>query len=143
MAGMILFATVSASVAGVAAWVRGQVRQRRSLEQELVDSRREAESLSAELTITKKRFNSVADNMAGVLVLDRLEVIDGLTPHHARLLNAAGVLTYRDLAQSTPDRITILIAPAGGARLDVKKWIGQARELLGAVEPLPTGVGGQ
>ncbi|MGB1251569.1 MAG: hypothetical protein ACPG8W_13210 [Candidatus Promineifilaceae bacterium] len=69
--------------------------------------------------------------------LDRLELINGLTPHHARLFNAAGLFTYHDLSQISAENIVSITAEAGGARMDVNRWIAQARQLA-ADNPLPT-----
>lgn len=138
MAGLLLFATAGAGIAG-AVWSR---RRRQKLESQLMLLRLEKEELSAELTTTQTRLDATANVIAGVLILDRLEVITGLTPHHARLLNAAGILTYNDLAKLSTDEITLLTAEAGGARMDVTRWVIQARQLAETSGTLPTWYGG-
>ena len=82
-----------------------------------------------------------AHALAGVLFLDKLETISGLTPHHARLLNQAGILTFYDLSKAGSDRILEILAPSGGPRLDVNRWIEQAAQLV-AQTPLPAWYGG-
>ncbi len=63
------------------------------------------------------------------MVLDRLESIAGITPAVARRLNQAGILTYADLAEQTPERLRALVAPAGLEAPPVQKWMILARDL--------------
>lgn len=127
MAGLVLLTTAGVAV-GSAIMARRWRRESRQLADE-VDALRVAQTtLSAELTTAQTHLDTNTPNVAGVLTLDRLEAITGLTPHHARLLNAAGILTYNDLATLTADDIHLLTADAGGARMDVTRWIVQARQ---------------
>jgi hypothetical protein len=68
---------------------------------------------------------------------DDLEVIAGIGPALERRLHEAGILTYQDLAERTPEEIATILAHVTGVsagRIASQDWIGQARQLA---EPLP------
>ena len=141
MAGFLLMATLGAGVVGTTTAMWRSRKQRQTFEAEVTELRSETETLSAELTATKTRLDVTANTVAGVLSLDRLEVIKGLTPHHARLLNAAGILTYNDLAQLSAEKIHLMTAGAGGARMDVARWCEEAKRLADSSGALPAWYG--
>lgn len=61
------------------------------------------------------------------LTPDDLTIVEGIGPKIGRILNDAGVLTFRQLAGMTPDQIKEIIQ-AGGIRLaDPRTWSEQAR----------------
>ena len=70
-----------------------------------------------------------------VIVMDRLEHIDGIVPSLARRLNQAGILTYTDLAAQSPKRIRAIIESAplpqsdSVREINVEAWQMQARAL--------------
>jgi Helix-hairpin-helix domain len=73
---------------------------------------------------------------------DDLRRITGIGPALERRLNEAGILTYQDLAERTPEDIAAALAEATGVspqRIASQDWIGQARRLVGpppqAAEP--------
>ncbi len=142
MAGLVLFTTAGIAV-GSTVLARRWRKKHKQLSEEVSTLRQETEELSAELTSTQTRLTVASSATAGVLILDRLEVIAGLTPHHARLFNKAGILTYSDLAQLTPREVHLLTAEAGGARMDVTRWIMQARQLAEMSGALPAWYGAQ
>lgn len=57
---------------------------------------------------------------------DELTAINGIGPATARRLNEAGIVSIRQLAQASPDR---LVEISGTTRWDPADWIEQARKL--------------
>ena len=83
-----------------------------------------------------------------IIVMDRLEHIDGIVPSLARRLNQAGILTYTDLATQSPERLRAILDSAplpqsnSTREIDVEAWQKQARALAdrltnGKSEPAP------
>jgi hypothetical protein len=63
---------------------------------------------------------------------DNFRRIDGIGPVLERRLWDAGILTYSDLAQRTPEEIAASLPPTAGIsaeRIASQNWTGQAREL--------------
>ncbi len=75
------------------------------------------------------------DVPTAVIVMDRLERIEGITPGVARRLNEVGILTYADLAAQPPEHIYAIVNPkthheeSGVRTIAVRDWIAQARAL--------------
>jgi Helix-hairpin-helix domain len=66
---------------------------------------------------------------------DDLEKIAGIGPALAQRLQKAGIRTYQDLAERTPDEIAEVLKDVSGVspqRVTNQDWTGQARQLLGA-----------
>lgn len=62
-----------------------------------------------------------------VVVADDLEIIEGIGPKIAGLLKAAGVVTFIQLSEMTPEKINQLLQ-AGGIKLaDPRTWPEQSR----------------
>lgn len=64
------------------------------------------------------------------LHLDQLEAIHGIGPVYARRLNEAGILTYADLAQTTPEQLIASVASDSNLTPDVAAWINEAKALI-------------
>jgi predicted flap endonuclease-1-like 5' DNA nuclease len=85
-----------------------------------------------------------ARRFAEVVVADvlpyRLEEINGIGPSYAKRLNAAGIMTFSDLAAVSEDRLREII-PTKGLRLDYAGWLKQARAFVALTKgdrpPLP------
>ena len=60
---------------------------------------------------------------------DRLERIRGIGAVFARRLNEAGVSTFEQLAELSPDRIREILRVAEWQKIEPEKWIEEAREL--------------
>jgi predicted flap endonuclease-1-like 5' DNA nuclease len=63
---------------------------------------------------------------------DNFRKIDGIGPVLERRLWGAGILTYSDLGQRTPEEIAAILPPTAGIsaeRIASQNWTGQAREL--------------
>lgn len=57
----------------------------------------------------------------------RLEEIRGIGPTYARRLNAAGIVTYQELARASERQLREIIRPASWQNVDFASWIRQAR----------------
>lgn len=63
---------------------------------------------------------------------DQLEQIKGIGPVFAGHLNAAGVVTFADLAELTPERVAEIVSTKeSGHLIEPVEWIAQARQLAG------------
>lgn len=61
---------------------------------------------------------------------DRLVVIKGIGPVYAKLLNDAGITTFAQLAQQTPEQLDEILGAEENSRMaDVEDWIEQAQAL--------------
>ena len=73
---------------------------------------------------------------AGIIVLEDLKKITGISPAYAGQLNKAGILNYEDLAAQTPERIQEIVGSIG---LDeCTNWIGQAQAMAQGKEEAET-----
>ncbi len=61
---------------------------------------------------------------------DNLQTINGIGPAYERRLNAAGVLTYQDLIQKTPDELREIAKVKSWQATDPEQWIEEAKMLL-------------
>lgn len=58
---------------------------------------------------------------------DRLEAIKGIGPVFARRLNEAGIYTYAELAESSPDKLREIVAAKSWQAVEPEEWIKEAR----------------
>ncbi len=59
---------------------------------------------------------------------DDLKVIEGIGPKMEQLLNRAGITTFRQLAERSPEELRALLQAANAARfIDPETWAEQAR----------------
>ena len=65
---------------------------------------------------------------------DRLERIGGIGAVFARRLNEAGVSTFEQLTELSPDRIREILQVEEWQKIEPEKWIEEARALGGAEE---------
>ncbi|MEZ4706159.1 MAG: hypothetical protein R3A44_03075 [Caldilineaceae bacterium] len=63
---------------------------------------------------------------------DRLQIINGIGPVYEKKLKAAGVQTFGELAQQTPEKVVEIIAPQSWQNIDAAAWIAQAADLANA-----------
>ncbi|MEL6122191.1 MAG: DUF4332 domain-containing protein [Bacteroidota bacterium] len=80
--------------------------------------------------------NSVAPKTTGTsspyakLKEDNLQIVEGIGPKMNEVLNNAGIKTWKDLADTTPERLRTILDEAGGDRyriIDPATWPGQAQ----------------
>jgi predicted flap endonuclease-1-like 5' DNA nuclease len=63
-------------------------------------------------------------------VPDDLEAITGIGPVYAGRLHGAGIQTFAQLAELSPDQIREIIGPIrSGHMIEPEKWIAEARRL--------------
>jgi large subunit ribosomal protein L27 len=81
------------------------------------------ESIAAEVSELSDNLTAEEDGN------DDLKKITGIGPKIAELLNAAGIITYEDLANSSVDKLREILAGAGSryASKDPAPWIDQAK----------------
>ncbi len=60
---------------------------------------------------------------------DPLEKINGIGPVYKRRLYEAGIYTFQQLAELSPDQIRAIIQPKSWQKIEPESWIQQAREL--------------
>jgi predicted flap endonuclease-1-like 5' DNA nuclease len=63
-------------------------------------------------------------------VQDDLTRIMGIGPVFERRLVAAGIRTYAQLAQTSPDRLREIVSAADWQKVDTEQWIEQAAGLI-------------
>jgi predicted flap endonuclease-1-like 5' DNA nuclease len=74
-----------------------------------------------------------------VIVMDRLDRIEGIPSGVARRLNQAGILTYADLAAQTPEHLFAIVNPKSPHRgqpirtTEIRDWITQAQVLANSL----------
>ena len=72
--------------------------------------------------------------------IDDLQHITGIGPTYAGRLNDAGIYTYAQLAQLTPDQLQAIVKPEEWQNFDAERWIVQANEFAhGRAVELPRG----
>ncbi len=104
-------------------------------------SRMQADLLDSDATI-KQLQNRLADSDATIAELrrqiaelsakvatrkDRLEMVKGIGAVFAKKLNDAGISTFEQLAQQTPERIREIIQPQEWQKVEPEVWIEQAK----------------
>jgi predicted flap endonuclease-1-like 5' DNA nuclease len=67
---------------------------------------------------------------AALVQRDPLEQIDGIGPVFAQRLHQAGIFTFAQLAEATPERVQAAIQTEEWQRIDAASWIAQAKVLL-------------
>jgi predicted flap endonuclease-1-like 5' DNA nuclease len=59
---------------------------------------------------------------------DRLEEINGIGPVFARRLNEAGIYTFAELAELTPERVHDIVHTEEWQKIEPEAWISEARQ---------------
>jgi predicted flap endonuclease-1-like 5' DNA nuclease len=110
----------------------------------LTAARTEAASLKAQLAASRRnsrrKWRADLQPVAASLPVapDPLVAINGIGPVFERRLKAAGILTLRDLASQTPERLREIIAPAKWQKIEPEAWIAEAAEFAKFVESQDT-----
>ncbi|HXV98160.1 MAG TPA: helix-hairpin-helix domain-containing protein, partial [Anaerolineae bacterium] len=60
---------------------------------------------------------------------DRLEAIEGVGPAYAKKLNEAGIFSFWQLGEQTPERVHEIINPKDWQKIEPESWIDQARAM--------------
>lgn len=90
---------------------------------ELASAQRELTQLRTQLTTQANPTSSAAP------ARDQLEEIQGIGPVFANKLNAAGIFTFAQLSQLTPERVQAIIQPESWQQIEPQAWIAQAQTL--------------
>lgn len=97
----------------------------------LGEARRRIRELEAELAAAKatlpSRGVSVATDSSSAA--DNLEAINGIGPTYARRLREAGIKTFSDLIEQTPERLREITGLRDWQAADPADWINEARQL--------------
>ncbi len=73
------------------------------------------------------------------VVIDDLTRIKGIGARFAAILGEAGINSFRQLADTTPDALQAIVQAPEWRKVDYSAWIQQARELADAPAPISTG----
>lgn len=66
---------------------------------------------------------------ASTTAMDPLETIKGIGPVFAKRLNQAGILTFRDLAEKSPEQLAEIVQAKQWQAVEIQAWITQAEQL--------------
>ncbi len=69
------------------------------------------------------------DSEHGMIIMDSLTHIEGISASTAKTLNAAGVLTYGELSKIPPTALITLVSPSTISIDQAKKWVVEAQQL--------------
>lgn len=87
--------------------------------------RRELESARLEINRLQSQLTAPAASVAA----DQLQEIQGIGQVFAKRLNDAGIFTFAQLAELSPERLREIIQPQEWQSLDFAAWLAQARTL--------------
>ncbi|MFN8495340.1 MAG: helix-hairpin-helix domain-containing protein [Caldilineaceae bacterium] len=129
-AGIFTFADLAAQTPEQLQAIMAGVRANRMFHpQDWIDQARQlAAAPPGKTTTPSTSLESSQTAPDAAIALDRLEALAGLTPLYASRLNAAGILTYADLAAQTPARVQ-QISGATEDVVTVQAWITAAQAL--------------
>ena len=105
--------------------VEQEVRTRKELEA----TRREITKLQAQIDNRSTSLAPISGQTPANRVADPLEEIQGIGPVFAQKLNQAGIYTFLQLSQLTPERVLEIIQPESWQRIDAQAWLTQAHTL--------------
>lgn len=96
----------------------------------LGEARRRIRELEAELASASATFPSrVGITTVTSAYTDNLEAINGIGPTYARRLREAGIQTFSDLVEQTPERLREITGLRDWQAADPADWITEARQL--------------
>jgi len=100
---------------------------------ELQAAQREVAELRAQLAQLSVSTPNAETSDSSVPVADlphdQLEIINGVGPAFAQRLQTAGVRTFAQLSELSPERLLEIIHPEPWQAVDPGSWIAQARQL--------------
>ncbi len=112
----------------------GAVRER---ETEIVALREKIATLEAEHSTRAAALQSQLELFGTQTRVDNLEDINGIGKVFARKLNAAGVMTFDDLARMPVERIREIIQPKAWQKIEPEAWVVEAATLSGGAIRAP------
>ncbi len=105
------------------------VEQEARTRKELEATRREITKLQAQIDNRSTSLAPISGQTPANRVADPLEEIQGIGPVFAQKLNQAGIYTFLQLSQLTPERVLEIIQPESWQRIDAQAWLTQAHTL--------------
>lgn len=105
------------------------VEQETRVRKELEAARREITKLQAQLDKPSPTSAPIMQAAQADRFADPLEVIQGIGPVFAQKLNTAGIYTFAQLSQLTPERVLEIIQPESWQQIDPQAWLTQAHTL--------------
>jgi predicted flap endonuclease-1-like 5' DNA nuclease len=112
--------------------LNASLAEERRWQRELDSAQREIGELKEQLARLSEQTDSqmtAANSEKADTERDRLERIKGIGPAFAQRLRKAGITTFAQLAQLSPERIVEIIHPEPRQAIDPASWIAQAKEL--------------
>ncbi len=109
-------------------------------ESDLIQARADAtecgaklDSCSADLAAAQARIAELEAKPAPASkpAKDDLKKVNGIGPVYEKKLNAAGIITYAQLAASDPETIKGIIQPKEWQSLDIEDWLVEAKSFAG------------
>lgn len=93
------------------------------------DNPAKVDKLAEKLSSARLATRESSINYAALFGTDNLQIIEGIGPKVAELLNANGIATWADLASKSPDEIKPILDAAGSAykMMDPTSWPQQAK----------------
>jgi predicted flap endonuclease-1-like 5' DNA nuclease len=93
------------------------------------DNPAKVDKLAEKLSSARMATRESSINYAALFGTDNLQIIEGIGPKVAELLNANGIATWADLASKSPDEIKPILDAAGSAykMMDPTSWPQQAK----------------
>jgi len=93
------------------------------------DNPAKVDKLAEKLSSARLATRESSINYAALFGTDNLQIIEGIGPKVAELLNANGIATWADLASKSPDEIKPILDEAGSAykMMDPTSWPQQAK----------------
>ena len=88
----------------------------------------EVDEANAAFASSKKELTGLRGAMPNPDVRDDLELIDGIGPVFERKLYDAGVFTFAQLSQTSPEKIREAIKPQNWQKIEPEKWIAEAAD---------------
>ncbi len=104
-----------------------QIEQKEDNSDKIAQLQAELEARNQELDLLRTTASTLAED--GVVVADRLQLVNGIGNVFAQRFNEAGVLTYDQLAALDSERIIEIVEAKSWQKIDAESWIEQAREL--------------
>lgn len=105
------------------------VEQEARTRKELEATRRELTKLQAQIDNRSTSLAPISGQTPANRPSDPLEEIQGIGPVFAQKLNQAGIYTFLQLSQLTPERVLEIIQPESWQRIDTQAWLTQAHTL--------------
>lgn len=120
------------------AQIAQQQQEIEALQEQIQTYETETVQLRTMLNESRQRANKLQNSPAQVetiiIIPDRLQKVKGIGDVYARELNEAGIYTFEDLANSTPQQILDIVKPEKWQDVEPQEWIEEAKSFAKAKE---------